>query len=242
MNQFDQFDLALSKQPVPYTLTNAAPSEPIRTQDDRQREWLQQRWGKFTASEVHKLMASPDKDELPKGAMTYVMKVIAESLTEFRIDTFISAAMEWGMINEPEAVDAFMGETGLVVTQCKDDQKFIAKGHVGGTPDGLILSEFSGLEIKCPNSDTHLVYMEINTGTDLKDIAPAYYWQVHCLMMLTGSQHWYFASYDPRYKSEKHRLHISTIHTNIKDIDRLRQRLVLAEAYKQSILSKMTSL
>ncbi|MBE0435966.1 MAG: YqaJ viral recombinase family protein [Methylomicrobium sp.] len=236
MNLFDQFDAELGEQTQAATLTNAAEGKPIKTQEDREREWLQQRWGKFTASEVHKLMTYPNKDELPKGAMTYIMKVVAETLTEFHIDTFSSSAMECGKLREPEAVDAFQAATGLDVSKCKDDQEFIDRGHVGGTPDGLILSEFSGIEIKCPNSNTHINYLHIKTGADLKAEAPDYYWQIHCLMMLTASLHWYFVSYDPRFKSKKHHLHIAKIAADPGDIGALRRRLALAEAYKQKII------
>lgn len=235
-NLFDQFDATLPEGLSTLSLANATPSAPIKTQEDREREWLMQRWGRFTASECHKLMAYPDKDELPKGAMTYVMKVVAEAMTEFRIDTFISAAMEWGILHEPEAVDAFQERTSLDVSKCKDAQEFIDRGHVGGTPDGIILSEFSGVEIKCPNSATHIGYLQIRTGQDLKAEAPEYYWQVQCLMMLTASQHWYFVSYDPRFKADKHRLHIARIEAEQRDIARLKTRLALADAYKQRII------
>lgn len=239
MNLFDQFDAALGEQTQAAALTNAAEGSPIRTQEDREREWLQQRWGKFTASEVHKLMAYPNKDELPKGAITYIMKVVAEALTEFRIDTFISSAMEWGILHEPEAVDAFQAATGLEVSKCKDAQEFIDRGHVGGTPDGLILSEFSGVEIKCPNSDTHINYLKIKTGADLKAEATNYYWQIQCLMMLTKSSHWYFVSYDPRFTSDKNRLHIAKIAADPGDTGALRRRLALADAYKQKIMADL---
>ena len=238
MNLFDQFDAVLSDQPATCALATAVQGEPISTQEDRKREWLMQRYGKFTASEVHKLMAYPDKDELPKGAISYVLKKAAENLTEFSITQYITDAMQWGMINEPEAIDAFSEATGLIVSKCKDEQEFIDKGHVGGTPDGLILSDFSGVEVKCPNSDTHLVYRQIQTGPDLKAVALEYYWQVHCLMMLTSSQHWYFVSYDPRFKEERLRLHIAKIFADPIDLARLKIRLSLAEAYKVKVIEQ----
>jgi len=144
--------------------------------------------------------------------------------------------MGGGVEHEPEAIDAFQAQTGLVVTHCKDGQEFIDRGHVGGTPDGLILSEFSGVEIKCPNSDTHIGYRLIRSAQDLKAEAPPYYWQVQCLMMLTDSQHWHFVSYDPRFKDARLRLHIARIEASPSDIAKLKQRLELAEAYKKRII------
>lgn len=239
MNLFDQFDAALGEQTQTAALAHAAPGEPIKTQEDREREWLQQRWGKFTASEVHKLMTCENQDGLPKGAISYVLKKAAESLTEFSIQPFISDAMQWGLIHEPEAIDVFQARTGLPVIHCKDDQQFIDRGHVGGTPDGIIPVEFSGLEIKCPNSDTHIGYLQIKTGQDLKTEAPAYYWQVQCLMMLTQSQHWYFVSYDPRFKQERLRLHIAHIDANPADRAKLQHRLALADVLKTNIITQL---
>lgn len=237
MNLFDQFETTLSDSSS--TLSAAVPGTPIKTQEDIEREWLQQRWGKFTASDTYKLMTYPDKDELPKGALTYIMKKVAESLTEFSVQPFISDAMQWGLLHESEAIDAFQDKTGLIVTHCKDGQCFIDKGYFGGTPDGLIPSEYSGLEIKCPNSDTHLSYLQIKTAADLKQAAPEYYWQCQSLMMITASMHWYFVSYDPRFKATCLRLHIAKIAADPSDLSRLRQRLSLADAYKKQIIENI---
>lgn len=239
MNLFDQFDAVLGEQAATINLGNAKPGEPIKTQQDREAEWLQQRWGVFTASEIYKLMTYPDKDDLPKGAISYVLKKAAESLTEFSVQPFISDAMQWGLIHEPEAIDAFQACTGLEVIHCKEGQQFIDRGHVGGTPDGIIPIEFSGLEIKCPNSDTHIGYLQIKTGQHLKTEAPAYYWQVQCLMMLTQSQHWYFVSYDPRFKQERLRLHIAKIYANPADRAKLQHRLALADRLKTNIITQL---
>lgn len=241
MNLFDQFDAALDEQTINLPLSNAEPGTPIKTQEDIEREWLQQRWGKFTASEAYKLMTYKDKDELPKGVLTYIMKKVAESLTEFRVTPFITDAMQWGLMHEPEAVDAFVDKTGLVVTHCKDGQCFIDKGYFGGTPDGLIPSEFSGLEVKCPNSETHLGYLQIKTASDLKQAAPDYYWQCMSLMMITASLHWYFISYDPRFKNERLKLHIAKIAADPGDISRLRKRLALADIYKNQIIENINT-
>lgn len=234
MNLFDQFETTLSASSA--TLSNVEAGAPIQTQEEREREWLERRWGKFTASEIYKLMTYPDKDGLPAGAMTYVLKKAAESLTEFSVTPFISDAMQWGLLHEPEAIDAFQSKTGLVVSHHNDRQEFIDGGHFGGTPGGLILSEFSGLEIKCPNSETHIGYRAIRCGNDLKAEAPQYYWQCHCLMLLTQSSHWYFVSYDPRFRDERLRLHIARIDRVNADIVKLRERLAVADLYKTKII------
>jgi hypothetical protein len=237
MNLFDQFEATLSESPATLSLANAAEGKPIQTPEQRETEWLKQRWGLFTASEVHKLMTYEGKDELPKGAITYVRKKAAETLTEFHAEPIVTPAMQWGLDKEPEAVELFQAKTGLHVTHCKESQAFIDGGHFGGTPDGLIPAELSGLEIKCPNSDTHLDYLTVKSAFDLKEMAPQYYWQIHCLMLLQKCYHWYFVSYDPRFLREDLRLHIVRIDADHADLARLRRRLEQANALKTNILS-----
>jgi len=66
-------------------------------------------------------------------------------------------------------------------------------GAFGVSPDGLIPSEISGVELKCPVGPTHVKYL-------LKNELPAdnnYKQQVHGSMAVTGARSWYFASYCP---------------------------------------------
>ena len=216
-------------------------------------EWLKKRRGYFTASEFYKLMTvmgSPDK--LPTGAITYVNTKVAESLTEFVPDDgFTTAAMQWGIETELQAIDSYIEKTGNAVMCTGDNQQFIEythyttlTGHVGGTPDGIIYNarakKIGGIEIKCPNSDTHLTNLiNIKCASDLADRYPNYYWQCQGLMMITGLESWQFVSFDPRYKVEKHRLHIVQIDRNPKKLLELQRRLVLAVELKNSILAKL---
>lgn len=236
MTGFDSFDRMAAKSTAP-PLSDLQQGEPIKTAEQRRAEWQKERHGLFTASEIHKLMTNERQiDTLPKGAFTYIRKKAAERLTDFFPDNYVSHEMQWGIEVEPQAVDAFVAKTGLSVSQSKDHQKFISAGFFGGTPDGLIEAEFSGLEIKCPNSATHLVYRQILTPEQLKAEAPDYYWQIICLMMITKSRHWYFVSYDPRFIRADMRLHIATIRADIGEFSKLRRRLELAREMMAKII------
>lgn len=218
--------------------------EQVKTENDKKTDWLKQRAGKFTASEFYRIMTYADKkpNELPAGAIKYVREKVAESLTEFDDDSngFLNAAMQWGIDHEHEAVDLFEKKTGLKVIQSKDAQVFLSYDeHSGGTPDGLIDSKPEGLEIKCPNSDTHINFLSVKNGDDLKEINPKYYWQCIGLMLITGFEKWYFVSYDPRFKNEKHRLHIAEIEHNEHDLILLELRLSMAVKLKNEILDSI---
>jgi len=217
---------------------------PILSAEERRAEWLKQRWGKFTASEFHRLMGYEDKPELSNGGKTYARQKAVERMTECKPEVYISPAMQWGIDHEHAAIDAFMRATGLEVTDCKDGQNFIElSGDVGGTPDGIIEAMNAGIEVKCPTSLVHLDYMEtIRDAMSLKQSAPEYYWQIQGLMMITGLESWFFVSYDPRYIDENLRLHIASIEQVPEDIAKLENRLDLAIDYCHQVMKQKLGL
>ena len=203
----------------------------------REREWLKQRLGKFTASQFSKLMTYPNKNELPAGAITYIMEKVVEVATDFEPEQgFTSAAIQWGKDHELEAVERFSESLLLNVDFTGDAQQFIDYPllRAGATPDGLIDS-YAGLEVKCPNSATHLSYMAIKNADDLKRIAPNYYWQVMGSLMITGRDQWFFCSYDPRFKDENLQLHTVNIEPVLADIEFLKERLAMAKDYFEQV-------
>jgi len=201
-------------------------AEPLPSTEEIREAWLQQRLGKFTASEFHRLLTYPNKAELPAGAMTYITEKAAERLTQCLQDNhFISPAMQWGLDYELEAIHTFQQQTGLTVTQTGSNQALLTLGdHIGGTPDGLIADD-SGIEIKCPCSTTHFKYLGLESSSELKAAFPKYYWQVQGLLHITGRSNWYFVSYDPRYTCTQKQLHIIHIQPNGEDIAFLSSRL-----------------
>lgn len=196
--------------------------------DKSHEEWLLQRKGKFTASEIHRLMTALSKpNELPVGAITYVIEKVAETLTDGLPESFSSEAMQWGKDHEIEAINLFSKKTKLKVHSIGENQKLIAYGkHAGCTPDGLGLGY--GVETKCPKSATHVLYRGVNNGEDLKKIKSDYYWQIQFSMLCRKVSKWYFISFDPRFSKEKHRLHYAVIERNENDIELLKLRLQLA--------------
>lgn len=222
-------------------LSTLAKSDPIKTREEIRSEWLEKRRGKFTASEFYRLMTSINKQGLPPGAETYVLEKVAESLCQpSEADGFINYEMQWGMDNEPSAVQAFMEKTGLTVDNHGHEQLFIELNeHAGGTPDGLI-ENISGLEIKCPKSTTHIGYWGIKNGQDLKEKCPNYYWQVQGCMLITERYEWNFVSFDPRLKDPKHQLHIAKIEINYDDITALCERLKLAIQLKNKLIKELS--
>jgi len=202
--------------------------------------WLRERWGKLTASEMHRLMTNGKaKGSLSAGAMTYVREKVAEQLSEFRRADFSSAAMEWGVEHELEAVEQFEALTGIRVNQAGENQQFILSecGNWGGTPDGITFE--SGVEVKCPDSKTHLLYLSVVDAETLKETEAKYYWQIQAYMQLTGKRHWHFVSYDPRFYAEHLRLHYCVIERVDNDAALMLQRIELAVAARNEIVQRL---
>lgn len=210
------------------------------TEQTREIEWLKRRLGKFTASQFSRLVAYPNKDELPAGAITYVMEKVVEVATDFEPEQgFTTAAMQWGKDHELEAIGRFESEFNFKVDFTGEEQTFIDYPDLraGATPDGLIGND-AGVEIKCPNSATHLKYMAIKCENTLKHIAPDYYWQIQGQLMITGCDRFYFVSYDPRFKDVDLQLHIAIIQPIVSDIEFLKQRLSMAHDYFKKICER----
>jgi len=218
-----------------------------------------QRIGKFTCSEFHKLMTYENKiDEFPKGAETVVIEKVSEILTDSCnfSDSWTNDAMQWGKDHELEAVERFTKETGIKVAKIGIGQEFIEyqgdsddilNGNAGGTPDGEI-DDKRGLEVKCPDSKTHLNYIigfkpimgkeEVIKPT-LKEVEKRYYWQVQGYMLLTGKSEWQFVSYDPRFTDKTKQIVISKVERNETDIQRLIVRLRMAVRRKNELLKEL---
>lgn len=205
----------------------------------REREWLKQRLGKFTASQAYRLLTYPNKSELPAGAITYVMEKVCEIATEYDESSggFSSAAIQWGRDHEVEAIEYFSDKMNYTVDAIGEDQKFVEleELNAGATPDGLIGDDML-IEVKCPNSTTHLGYLNIKSEVDLKEVEPKYYWQMMFQFLVTNRTRGYFISYDPRFKKEDLKLHIAIINPNLDDISFLTTRLELARDYFNAVV------
>jgi len=81
---------------------------------------------------------------------------------------------------------SLIGNFVVVVYNYGENQKFIKLGeHIGCTPDGLIESD-GGTETKCPDSKTHLYYLENLTVENFKKECKDYYWQIQGSMYITN--------------------------------------------------------
>ena len=152
-------------------------------------EWFAIRCGKVTASRVADVIATT-KSGYSASRANYEAQLICEILTDKPAESFTNAAMQWGTETEPLARAQYELKTGNMVNQIG----FVVHPMIeqaGASPDGLI-GEDGCIEIKCPNTSTHL-------DTLLSQKVPSKYitqmtWQMVC----TGRKWCDFVSYDPR--------------------------------------------
>lgn len=204
-------------------------------------DWHRARSGKFTPSELYRLMTEPKvkTEKLSEGAKTYVKEKIAEILT---VDIsnekmfYGNNATEWGNSFEGEAIELFsdmLNKEIINVGFLNYDDNF------GGTPDGISHDNLFGIEVKCPyNPSIHLDNLLLDSLAFKKE-RKEYYWQIQGYSLITGIEDWYFVSYDPRQIDYK--LKILPIKRNEDDIRIIKEKLQIAADYKQELLTKLNT-
>lgn len=152
-------------------------------------EWLALRVGKVTASRVADVMART-KTGYSASRANYLAELLCERLTGVSAPSFTNEAMRWGTDQEPFARQAYCERFGLDVFETSFvDHPEIAMA--GASPDGLV-SDDGLVEIKCPNTATHLDTL-LGAG-----IADKYLTQMQFQMACTGRDFCDFVSFDPR--------------------------------------------
>ena len=159
--------------------------------EQRTDEWRMIRCGKVTGSRITDVLAKV-KDPKAEAATrrSYRAEIIAEILTGLPVESYISPAMQWGIDTEPFARAAYE----LTCNTTVDNVGFAIHPHLprfGSSPDGTI-GEDGLVEIKCPNTATHIDY--ILAGAVPTD----YQAQMLAEMACTGRQWCDFVSFDPR--------------------------------------------
>jgi hypothetical protein len=193
----------------------------IHDMEQRSAEWFAIKCGRFSASDFGDLMPSSRQgmDDWNKTQLGIIYRVAAERLTGLTASTFTSYAMQHGIDTEDTARIAYEMETGNMVRQVG----FVEYSDwIGCSPDGLI-GDYGGLEIKCPNSDTHLRYL-----FNPDELEADYYWQCMGGMLCTGRLWWELYSFDDRFPDPDMQSVVRRINFDQDAIDKLDNRLEAA--------------
>ena len=147
---------------------------------ETKEQWKEYRKGLFTASNINKLTANGKSETgLSVGAVSYILETINDQVGEPKPDIF-NAAIEWGLENESQAVLRYAEDNGLdvndndfIYTSVGGFVFFTYLGICGGTPDVILKDKI--VEIKCPNSDTHLYNKLFVNAENIQKEYPMYY-------------------------------------------------------------------
>ena len=164
--------------------------------------WKQARLGHVTASNMADVMSKGKGTSEAVGRYKYKVKLVAERLTQTAGESYSNAAMEWGIEQEQFACieyeasqNVFLERTGFWLHPKIQ--------WLGVSPDRLV-GDDGLIEVKCPNTTTHLGYLFENR------IPPDYYKQIQCQLWVTGRKWCDFVSYDPRLPKRNQLLIVRT--------------------------------
>jgi len=118
----------------------------------RSEEWERLR-NRPTASDFGEF-TTPVKGDYSASAARYAAKIVAKRLGVY-VEPPPSFWMEWGVENEPLAVEAYSKATGEVTPA-----GFIMPDHTddyGGSPDGLV-GDDGMVEVKCPSPEKLILW------------------------------------------------------------------------------------
>ena len=159
-------------------------------------------------------------------------QLIAERLTGKPMETFKSAAMDWGNECEAEARAAYQFDAGVLVGKAS----FIPHPTIamaGASPDGLI-GESGLLEIKCPLTHTHI-------ETLLSQSVPGrYVTQMQFQMASTGRGWCDFVSFDPRMP-ENMRMFVKRVNRDPETIAELEKQVTEFNAEVEKKLAELVA-
>lgn len=201
--------------------------------EQKSSEWYEARLGKFTSSELSKLMVSGRAKEQEFGdtALSYIKEKLHEHFTRGTCLDFGfqgNKATEWGEHFEGEAREYYELTTGIKIVESgfilsKESEMF------GGSPDGLEDGPDGLIEIKCPYGSNHVKHLSYSTEQDLEQNEKEYYAQCQGNMIATGRKWCDFISYDPRYQNSLFRMKIIRVHRNEVFIEKALDKIKKAE-------------
>ena len=200
--------------------------------EQKSEEWFTARLGKVTASRVADVIAKT-KSGYSASRDNYMAQLICERLTGQQGESFTNAAMTWGTETEPLARSAFEAYADVMV----EEVGFVPHPSIemsGASPDGLV-GLFGMLEIKCPNTATHI-------DTLLSQTVPGKYitqmqWQMRCC-----ERQWCeFVSFDPRLPQDL-QLFVKRVEFDPEYVAMLEKEVIQFLAELDDKVNKLTNL
>jgi putative phage-type endonuclease len=180
--------------------------------DQQTDEWINARLGSATASRMNDALAGSET----AARRGYLIQLVTERLTGQQQESYNSAAMQRGTELEPVARMAYEATNGFV-----DKAGFYKHPSIewfGASPDGLV-GDDGLVEIKCPNSTTHVDYI-------LENKVPTKYKRQMLAQLACTNRKWCdFVSFDDRLP-EHLQLFVVRFEPKQEEIDKLQEGVI----------------
>jgi len=200
-----------------------------------------------TGADVNELWAWVRWHDTPQGLITYAEEKAMETL--FYQDPslyFETVHTRNGNERELEAIEMLESATGLKFENTGKKQAHISVDEVGATPDGVVLGDdfsiVTGAEVKCKSPLVHAKNLLINNNDDLKRDAFEHYVQIQTQMLVTDTDHWHFANYNPYAKHDALMFKHIIIERDDPFIEIMAQRIETAKKIKAEFLENFNGL
>lgn len=159
--------------------------------EQRSPAWFQARAGRLTGSRATDMLATIKSGEAAARRDLRAQLVVERLTNQPQEDSYVNAAMQWGIDHEAEAFAAYEAHSGNLVRRTG----FLTHDSlmVGCSLDGDVDDVAGIVEIKCPKSATHYGYLKS------KDVPSVHRPQLLHNLWVSGAEWCDFVSYDPRY-------------------------------------------
>lgn len=193
----------------------------------RSSDWFDARKGRFTASDIHKLLGVRG---LGQTGESYIFeKAIEEVFGLDEEDTFVSNDMQRGITLEPLAFRKFKELKEFDFLDVQETTFFSFGSHAGASPDGLVGND-AILEIKCPRPTKFFNLV----AKGIEAIDKEYIAQMQMQMLCTNSVKAYFFNYI--IFNGKEMWHEIEVERDEKMIDLIKERIGQAIKIKQDFV------
>jgi hypothetical protein len=199
---------------------------------------------KFNGAQIKSVQDIIKAEKVPQGLITYAQEKALEEL--FNVDpslNFSTVHTRNGEEREIECMEILSEKTGIDFINTGENQAHIHVNGVGCTPDGIAIDDIdmihTGAEVKCKSPLEHAHSLFINNTNDLKEQAFDHFVQCQTGMLVTGSDHWYFANYNPYAKSELLQFKYIVVQRDDAFIAIMQERINLAKEIKAEFLAKV---
>jgi hypothetical protein len=165
--------------------------------------WINDRVGKFTASEIWKLFVQPkskadqEAGKFSQTADNYILMKAIERVTGYR-KQFTTKEMEHGIMNEKDGFDSFIRYMGdSTAWKFSSTEFWPIDEESGASPDGVLydgLDIIAVCDVKCPQPATFFE-RKVELIESPEDLPKEYYYQLQMQMLATGAKKGYLVYY-----------------------------------------------